>query len=135
MATRFTEQRAQDRSRVWVPLQLRWDGGESVAVTYDASIKGVLMLTRLPLAVGTPLTVTFDVPGHDGGAPQTPGPAGTPAQQRTGTGRVVRSGPNEDDPHGLWPHRVAVALDAAMEAFGAELERLAQEHPLVDSKR
>jgi hypothetical protein len=122
MATRFNEQRAQDRSRVWVPLQLRWDGGESVAVTYDASIKGVLMLTRLSLAVGTHLTVTFDVPGH-------------PPQRRTGNGRVVRSGPNEDDPHGLWPHRVAVALDAAMEAFGAELERLALEHPLVDSKR
>jgi hypothetical protein len=122
MATRFTEQRAQDRARVWVPLQLRWDGGEEVAVTYDASVKGVLMLTRLPLAIGTRLTVTFDVPGD-------------PPQQRTGTGRVVRSGPNDDDPHGLWPHRVAVALDAAMEAFGAELTRLAQEHPLVDSKR
>lgn len=122
MGTRGTEQRAQERSRVWLPLRLRWDGGETVAVTYDASVKGVLMLTALPLAVGTRVAVTFEVPGDA-------------AQARSGTGRVVRSEPNADDPHGLWPHRVAVALDAAMEAFGAELTRLAGEHPLVDSKR
>lgn len=127
MGIRGTEQRAQERSRVWLPLRLRWDGGETVAVTYDASVKGVLVLTALPLAVGTRVEVTFEVPA--------PGPASDATAARSGTGRVVRSEPNADDPNGLWPHRVAVALDAAMEAFGAELERLASEHPLVDSKR
>lgn len=116
--TRDTEHRERERARVWLPLRLRWDGGEAVAVTYDASVKGVLMLTAQPLAVGTRVAVTFTVPDNS-------------RQERTGTGRVVRSGPNADDPDGLWPHRVAVALDEAMEAFGAELQRLSRSHPLV----
>lgn len=116
------EQRERERSRVWLPMRVRWDGGDTVAVTYDASEKGVLMLTTLAIAVGVRVRVTFELPG-------------TPPKEQSGTGRVVRSVPNDDDPHGLWPHRVAVALDEAMESLGAELVRLAEEHPLAESRR
>lgn len=112
------EQRERERARVWLPLRVLWDGGDTLAVTYDASDKGVLMLTAKPVRVGERVTVTFEVPGEA-------------ASQRTGIGRVVRAEANGDDPHGLWPHRVAVALDEAMEAFAAELSRLSRAHPLV----
>jgi len=118
MAVPTREQRDRERARVWLPLRVLWDGGDTLAVTYDASDKGVLMLTAKPLAVGERVSVTFEVPGEV-------------ASQRTGTGHVVRAEANVDDPHGLWPHRVAVSLDEAMEAFGAELTRLSRAHPLV----
>jgi hypothetical protein len=108
-------------------VRVRWEGGETFAVTYDASDRGVLMLTADPVPVGAVVAVTFDVPGEPGA-----GPASTP---RAAAGRVVRGGLNEDDPHGLWPHRVAVALDEALEAFSAELGRLAREHPLAEPRR
>jgi hypothetical protein len=44
---------------------------------------------------------------------------------------VVRAGPNEQDPNGLWPHRLAVAFDQAVEGLGNEIEALARVHPLV----
>jgi hypothetical protein len=43
---------------------------------------------------------------------------------------VVRVGPNVDDPDGLWPFRVAVALDEALEALEVELEGLARSNPV-----
>lgn len=116
------EQRGRERSRVWLPMRVRWDGGDTVAVTYDASDRGVLMLTTLPLEVGVRVAVTFEVPGE-------------PPRPRIGHGRVVRCAPNTDDPHGLWPHRVAVSLDEAMEAFAAELVALAAVHPLLGARR
>lgn len=128
MATPVTEQRERERSRVWLPVRLRWQGGEGFAVTYDASDKGVLMLTTQPIAVGMRVAVIFDVPGEQGAGPASG------SRERTGSGRVVRSGPNDDDPYGLWPCRVAVALDEAVAAFSEELGRLAKEHPLVDGK-
>ncbi|MFT3766045.1 MAG: hypothetical protein QM820_11090 [Minicystis sp.] len=134
MTTRVVEQRGRQRARVWLPLRVRWDGGESVAVTHDASDKGVLMLIAQPLAIGTRVSVTFEVPvdvAGDGSRPATK----AAQKERTGHGRVVRSGPNEEDPHGLWPHRVAVALDEAVEAFADDLGPLSREHPLAAAKR
>lgn len=114
------EQRERERSRVWLPMRVRWDGGDALAVSYDASDKGVMMLTTRAIGVGQRVRVTFEVPG---------------SEALTGTGLVVRVGPNDDDPDGLWPHRVAVALDEAMEAFERELLRLAEAHPLADKER
>jgi len=128
MATPVMEQRERERSRVWLPVRLRWSGGEGFAVTYDASDKGVLMLTTQPIAVGTRVTVTFEVPVEPAS-----GPASGP-RERTGNGRVVRSGSNDDDPQGLWPCRVAVALDEVVAALSDELGRLSKEHPLVDAR-
>lgn len=111
------EQRARQRSRVWLPIRLQSDAFEAIAVTYDASDRGVMVLAPAALAVGAAVTLTFMVPSN-------------PPRERTATGHVVRAGSNEDDPHGLWPHRIAVALDEPVEALGPELLALAQEHPL-----
>jgi hypothetical protein len=111
------EQRARERSRVWLPGRLRSDAGETLAVTYDASAKGVLMLAAKALPVGARVTLLLELPVD-------------PPRERTATGRVVRAEPNREDPDGLWPHRIAVVLDEAMEALGAEIEALARAHPL-----
>ncbi len=119
----MVEQRQRERARVWLPIRVQWGGtpttaaGESLAVTYDASDKGVLMLAARAIPVGTRVSLTFDLPED-------------PPRARTGEGRVVRAGPNEDDPHGLWPFRIAVALDAPLEAFALELEALARSYPV-----
>lgn len=115
------EQRQRERSRVWLPIRLRSESGDALAVTYDASDQGVLMLTATALAVGARVTLTFEVPGD-------------PPRERTATGQVVRAAPNNDDPEGLWRHRIAVALDEPVEAFRVELEALARAHPLQPAK-
>jgi PilZ domain len=114
-------QRKRTRYRIWLPLKVRWGDRETAAVTYDASENGVMMLAPVSIAVGTKVTVTFEVPGE---APK----------QRTGEGKVVRSGPNEDDPHGLWGHRLAVALDEAMDAFQKDLDEVAKLLPLAPKR-
>lgn len=116
------EQRERERSRVWLPIRLRTDAGEALAVTYDASDRGVLMLSAEALEVGARVTLTFEVPGD-------------PPTERTASGRVVRAGSNHEDPNGLWPHRIAVALDEAVEGLGADLEALARAHPLHDAEK
>ena len=111
------DRRERERYRIWLPLQVRSTAGETLAVTYDVSEKGVAMLVAEPIPIGAKVTVTFEVPGD-------------PPQTRTGSGQVVRAGPNRDDPHGLWPHRLAVELDEAMEAFEAELKEIARVYAL-----
>jgi hypothetical protein len=115
------EQRQRERARVWLPIRLRSADGDALGVTYDASEQGVLMLTASALAVGTRVSLTFEVPGA---APK----------ELVASGQVVRAAPNLDDPDGLWPHRVAVVLDEPMAAFHAELEALALAHPLQPGK-
>jgi hypothetical protein len=92
-----------------------------MAVTYDASDKGVLMLTSDPIPVGARVTVIFEVPD-------------TPPRERAASGRVVRSGPNDEDPYGLWRHRLAVELDEPMQGFQEELAEVARAHPLPFAK-
>lgn len=116
----IVDQRQRERARVWLPIRLRSESGEALAVTYDASDKGVLMLTATPLPVGARVTLTFEVPGEH-------------PKEWTAAGQVVRVAPNDDDPEGLWRHRIAVALDEPVEAFRAELEALARAHPLRGS--
>ncbi len=126
------EHRERERSRVWLPIRIRTEAGEAVAVTYDASDKGVLLLAAVALEVGAELTLTFEVPGHAGGHPQAPGDR---PHERTARGRVVRAGPNHEDPHGHWPYRIAVALDEVVEALGPEIAALARAHPLRAAER
>jgi hypothetical protein len=110
------ERREQKRYRIWLPVKLRTERGEGLAVTYDISDKGVLMLAAEGVPVGARVTATFDVPGE-------------PPIVRTVTGAVVRAELNKDDPHGLWPHRIAVVFEEPMEAFRSEIEAFARSSP------
>ncbi len=114
------ERRAGERHRIWAPVEIVSPGGEpAIAVTYDASERGLLLLTRADVAVGAELVLTITVPDHE---------------VHRARGRVVRVGRNDDDPEGLWPHRIAVCLDAPIPDFTAEIEPLSREHPLGEPK-
>ncbi len=78
-----------------------------------------MLLTRADVAVGVELVLTITVPDHE---------------VHRARGRVVRVGRNDDDPEGLWPHRIAVSLDAPIPDFEAEVAPLSREHPLADRK-
>ncbi|MBK9000848.1 MAG: PilZ domain-containing protein [Myxococcales bacterium] len=88
--------RENERYQVWIPVKvdaLR----EGIAVTHDASSRGVLMLTASTLDPGASVEVALKLPDE-------------PVPRRV-TGRVVRIEQNEEDPHGLWPHRMAIEFD------------------------
>jgi hypothetical protein len=88
--------RDNDRYQVWIPVKvdaLR----EGLAVTHDASSRGVLMLTASTLTEGSTVEISLKFPDD-------------PVPKRV-SGRVVRVEANEADPHGLWPHRMAVEFD------------------------
>lgn len=103
------DRRKHDRFRVWLPVRLAAADGEQLGVSYDVSVSGVRVSCASPLEVGVEVGVTLELPS---GAP------------RTVKGRVLRIGPNEDDPEGLWPHRVVVELDEAIDGLDALLDRM-----------
>ena len=94
----FVEQRGSDRTRLWLPIRLRAESGDSLAVTYDVSDGGVLLLAASKLEVGTKVVLTFDLPEE-------------PPRRLTATGHVVHASLNQADPDGIWPHKLGVALD------------------------
>jgi hypothetical protein len=88
--------REAERYQVWIPVKvdtLR----EGLAITRDASSGGVLMLTASTLEPGSSVEISLKMPDD-------------PVPKRV-TGRVVRVEDNTDDPHGLWPHMMAVEFD------------------------
>jgi hypothetical protein len=88
--------RTNERYQVWVPVKvdaLR----EGIAVTHDASSRGVLMLTASTLDAGSTVEIGLKLPGEP--------------EPRRVSGRVIRIEENPEDPHGLWPHRMAIEFD------------------------
>jgi hypothetical protein len=83
--------------------------GEGIGVSYDVSAAGVRVSCSHALEVGADVTVSIEVPGA------------SPVVREV-RGRVIRIGPNEDDPEGLWPHRVAVEFDERIEGLEALLD-------------
>lgn len=109
------ERRTNQRYQVWVPVKV--DGiREGIAVTHDASNTGVLMVTASTLDPGAPVTITLRSVDK--------------RESRELTGRVVRVEVNSDDPHGLWPHRMAIAFEHPvpdLEWMLSQLEEAAQD--------
>jgi len=96
MLPSLMSRRGTDRYQVWIPVKvdaLR----EGLAITHDASSRGVLMLTASKLTEGSSVEISLKFPNE-------------PVPKRV-TGRVVRVEDNAADPHGLWPHRMAVEFD------------------------
>jgi hypothetical protein len=71
------------------------------------------MATASTLEVGATVNITFHLPPNG-------------EQTRTVAGRVVRVEVNQEDPHGMWPNRIAVEFDAPdpeLEPILAQYER------------
>jgi hypothetical protein len=104
------ERRRADRYEVWFPMRLEvGPAGERIAVSQNVSQSGMLVASVGAIAEGAAVTVRFRIP---------PDP-----EEHEARATVVRSEPNERDPDGLWPYRVAVAF----EDVRPELEPLLEE--------
>jgi hypothetical protein len=79
-------------------MRVRTDDEEGLAISFDATGRGLLIGSAIRVEEGDVLTVTFQVPDTDG-------------EERTIEGRVLRVTPNEDDPGGMWPRRLAIEFD------------------------
>lgn len=110
------EHRVHARYRVWLPVQLTGDTLEGmVAVSRDASEGGMFLSASEPLLVGTRIHVTFTV--LESGIPHT----------HEAEAVCLRVEPNADDPHGLWPHRVALRFTAPVPGLSGALEAMQRE--------
>jgi hypothetical protein len=103
-------ERRTKRVVVWLPVRVE-ELAEGMAVTHNASARGVMLVTASALELGAPVTITFQVPEAC-------------ASEQTVHGRVVRVEPNRDDPDGLWRHRLAVEFDEPLPELESILNEL-----------
>lgn len=106
--------RTQSRYPILFPLTLDRTGVEqTVAVSRNISLSGLLVATPTRLEVDERVTLTFP--------PTTKHPTARSLQ-----GRIVRAYPNDADPDGLWPHLAAVELDSPAPELEPMLKDLAE---------
>lgn len=108
---RVVERRSQ-RYTVWLPVRVE-ELEEGMAVSHNVSGRGMLLVTATTLEIGSSVSIVVQFPTE-----------GTPDKKVTG--RVVRVEPNEDDPDGIWPHRVAVEFDEPVAELEKALAQLAE---------
>jgi hypothetical protein len=102
------DKRAHDRHELWFPVRIdAGDGDERLGVGRNVSEKGLLVLAASSVDAGTRIVVHVRIP---------PDAAG----EREMRGVVVRSSRNDEDPDGIWRHRLGIELDAPI----AELDSL-----------
>ena len=104
-------ERRNPRYTVWLPIRVE-ELPEGMAVTHNASGRGLLVVTASALDVGSPVSVTIQLP-----------PGGE--TEKSVHGRVVRVEPNDEDPDGMWPHRLAVEFDHPVPELEEVLKNLA----------
>lgn len=102
------ERRREPRLEQWLPVQV---GGAKPAlgVAHNASKHGMLMMATLAFEVGDVLELSIQNPKT--------------SETMVISGKVVRVGPNQGDPDGMWRHAVALEFEEPQEA----LERLVLE--------
>jgi hypothetical protein len=89
------DRRASPRHEAYISAALETSQGRStIAITRDISAKGLLILTRVNLAVGDVVKLTVAMGGS----------------QHALSGKVVRVEAMEA--HELWRHKVAIAVDS-----------------------
>jgi|SRR5690606_26790235 len=92
------ERRGVERHKAWFPVRIIGDAASGSALARDVSETGMLVATRKKFAVGDAVEVALLLEAE----------ANSEAPLR---GRIVRAGPNEEDPGGLWPFKVAITFE------------------------
>ena len=104
------ERRGARRYVLWIPVQLtNGPDVQMLAVSRNISWSGALMIAGASLEVGEKVAMKLQVPGED---------------DRDLTAEIVRVEPNEEDPDGLWRHRLAVRFDQDVSDLEPAFERL-----------
>jgi hypothetical protein len=85
---------------------------DGVAVSRNISTTGVLMVSAAALEVGATVKVVFQLPGDD--------------EERVLESQIIRVEENDEDPAGLWPHRVALQFDKSVTELEPLLEEVAK---------
>ncbi len=101
------ERRSEARVELWFPVSLGGIDPGGAGVTRDVSSRGCLLSTTIPVAPGSHIIVSFQLPGE--------------SEVRRLEGRVVRLEANSEDPYGLWPQRIAVEFDHAVPELEQQL--------------
>ena len=110
------ESRAYPRYRVWLPVQLTGDTLEgALAVSKDASEGGMFLSSSEPLTLGATIQVSFTVLE-----------AGEPRTHET-SAEITRMERNLDDPHGVWPYRIALRFHTPMPGLAEALQGMQRE--------
>ena len=93
------ERRGTPRHTAWFPIRLDADElGNAVAIAKNVSQNGMLLASYQKIAVGAPVRLSLHLrPGE--------------AKPRMVRGTIVRLVPNDEDPQGMWPHKIAVEFD------------------------
>jgi hypothetical protein len=106
------DRRAAPRQEAYVSAALETSQGRStIAITRDISSMGLLILTRIQVAVGEVIKLTVVLGGS----------------QHALSGKVVRLEPME--PHELWRYKVALAVDGADPVLAQLQATLAEPKP------
>jgi hypothetical protein len=104
------DRRKIERHEVWFPMHIVSEGREKqIAVSHDASAKGLLVATPNEMEVGAPVTITLRLPGRDGG-------------EMTVEGVIVRVEPNPNDPDGPLGCHCAIQFDEEIPELRNALE-------------
>lgn len=98
MSLESEERRGVERYATWFPVRIIADALSGSALARNVSETGMLVATRKRFAVGDPVEIALLIE-----------PTGSPSS-RAMRGTIVRSGPNEEDPGGLWPFKVAITF-------------------------
>jgi hypothetical protein len=105
------ERRVSPRRKACAVTEIEIDGAVvHCSVSLDASVKGLLLLTRIVIAPGSRIKLRLYVPGRD--------------DRRTLSGLVVRCERIPAKERELWSHRIAVSILDPPEDFESLVEML-----------
>jgi hypothetical protein len=107
------DRRASPRHEAYVPAEIETaSGGQTIAITRDVGASGLLVLTRMRLAVGQAVKLRVAFGGRD---------------DQVITGVVVREETLEPGDSTLWITKVAISVDPGDPVHAALFASLARE--------
>jgi Tfp pilus assembly protein PilZ len=116
------DHRKHIRYLAWFPARIeRSQAMTQVGITHNISQGGAMIVCNTRWSPGETVSVTLRVPES--------------SQEKIISGRIVRVEPNEEDPDGSFPHRIAIQFDEPMPELESVMQRIETNAPAPDSER